>query len=47
MKKKDSKVGIEFSINENTKSHQIYIYPQFLACNKKLVEFTDSAHIIY
>ena len=41
------KVEIELSINDNTKSPQIYILPQFLSMSEKFVEFTDSTHLIY
>ena len=45
--KKCWKVGIELSINDNTKIPQIYTLPQFLSMSEKIVEFTDSTHIIY
>ena len=41
------KVGIEHSINDNTKTLQIYTLPKFLSMSEKNVKFTDSTHIIY
>ena len=35
IKKRNWKVGIELSINENTKSAQIYTLPQFLSMSEK------------
>ena len=46
-KKSTEQNGIELSINENTKIPQIYTLPQFLSMSEKIVEFTDSTHIIY
>ena len=45
--KSNWKVEIEFPINDNTKSPQIYTLPQFLTISEKIVEFTDSTHIIH
>ena len=41
------KVGIEVSINDITKSLKYTLCLSFLAFHKKIVEFTDSTHIIY
>ena len=44
------KVEIELSINDSTKSSQIYRYKPFFsfqAFQKKIVEFTDLTHTIY
>ena len=41
------KVGAELSIYDNTKIPQIYTLPQFLSMSEKIVESTDSTHIIY
>ena len=41
------KVGIEVSINDITKSLKYTLCLSSLACHKKIVEFTDSTHIIY
>ena len=45
--KKYWKVGIELSINGNAESPQMHSLPQFLSMSEKIVEFTDSTHIIY
>ena len=41
------KAGIEVSINDITKSLKYTLCLSFLAFHKKIVEFTDSTHIIY
>ena len=41
------KVRIELSINNNSKSPQIYTLPQFLGMWQNNAEFTDSTHTIY
>ena len=46
-KKKYWKVETELPIDDNTKIPQIYTLPQFLSMSEKIVEFTDSTHIIY
>ena len=45
--KKCWKVGIELFINGTTNIPQIYTLPQFLSMSEKIVEFSDSTHIIY
>ena len=47
MLRKYLKLGNELSINNNTKSPQIYRGFSFGACQKKTVEFTDADNTIY
>ena len=39
--------GNELFIKDNTKIPQIYTLPRFWACQKKILEFTNSTHIIH